>query len=35
MLLAPGDLPASELRALAVRLRIEALERALPEARAR
>jgi hypothetical protein len=35
MLLATGDLPASELRALAVRLRIEALERALPEARAR
>ena len=35
MLLARGDLPASELRALSVRLRIEALERALPEARAR
>jgi hypothetical protein len=35
MLLATGDLPASELRSLAVRLRIEALERALPEARAR
>jgi hypothetical protein len=33
MLLASGDLPASQLRALAVRLRIEALERALPEAR--
>jgi hypothetical protein len=33
MLLAAGDLPASQLRALAVRLRIEALERALPEAR--
>jgi hypothetical protein len=32
MLLAPGDLPASQLRALSVRLRIEALERALPEA---
>lgn len=35
MLLTPGDLPASELRALVVRLRIEALERALPEARPR
>ena len=35
MLLAAGDLPASELRALVVRLRIEALERALPEARPR
>jgi hypothetical protein len=33
MLLAAGDLPASQLRALAVRLRFEALERALPEAR--
>ena len=32
MLLAAGDLPAGQLRALAVRLRIEALERALPEA---
>jgi hypothetical protein len=32
MLLAAGDLPASQLRALAVRLRIEGLERALPEA---
>ena len=35
MLLTPGDLPAEQLRALAVRLRIEALERALPEARTR
>jgi hypothetical protein len=35
MLVAPGDLPPSQLRALAVRLRIEALERALPEARPR
>ena len=33
MLLAAGDLPASQLRALAVRLRFEALERALPAAR--
>lgn len=33
MLLAAGDLPASQLRALAVRLRIEAQERALPESR--
>jgi hypothetical protein len=32
MLLTNGDLPPGELRALAVRLRIEALERALPEA---
>jgi hypothetical protein len=36
MLLAPGDLPAGQLRALGVRLRIdgpiEVLERALPEA---
>lgn len=32
MLLTAGDLPASQLRALAVRLRIEASERALPEA---
>jgi hypothetical protein len=31
MLLAPGDLPPSQLRALRVRLRIEALERALPD----
>jgi hypothetical protein len=35
MLLAPGDLPPSQLRALAVRMRIEALERALPEVRRR
>lgn len=35
MLLASGDLPPSQLRALAVRLRIEAVERALPEARRR
>jgi hypothetical protein len=35
MLLTPGDLPAGQLRALIVRLRIEALERALPEAPAR
>jgi hypothetical protein len=33
MLLAAGDLPASQLRALAVRLRFEAPERASPEAR--
>jgi hypothetical protein len=32
MLLTIGDLPPDQLRALAVRLRIEALERALPEA---
>jgi len=32
MLLTVGDLPPDQLRALAVRLRIEALERALPEA---
>ena len=32
MLLAPGDLPASELRALSVRLRIDGAGRALPEA---
>ena len=32
MLLAAGDLPADQFRALSVRLRIEALERALPEA---
>jgi hypothetical protein len=35
MLLTAGDLPAGQLRALIVRLRIEALERALPEAPAR
>lgn len=35
MLLAPGDLPVNELRALCVRLRVEALERALPEAHGR
>jgi hypothetical protein len=35
ILLAPGDLPPSQLRKLAVRLRIEAVERALPEARRR
>ena len=35
MFLARGDLPAGQLRALAVRLRIEAVERALPEARTR
>jgi hypothetical protein len=35
MLLARGDIPARQLRALAVRLRIEAVERALPEARTR
>lgn len=35
MLLARGDLPAGQLRALAVRLRIEAVERALPEAATR
>lgn len=35
MLLTDGDLPSDQLRALAVRLRIEALERALPEARSR
>jgi hypothetical protein len=35
MLLTDGDLPPDQLRALAVRLRIEALERALPEARRR
>jgi hypothetical protein len=32
MLLVTGGLPESQLRTLAVRLRIEALERALPEA---
>jgi hypothetical protein len=35
MLLAPGDLPPRELRSLAVRMRIEARERALPEAHRR
>ena len=35
MLLARGDVPAGQLRALVVRLRIEAVERALPEARTR
>ena len=35
MLLARGDLPAGQLRALAVRLRIAAVERALPEAATR
>jgi hypothetical protein len=35
MLLTRGDLPAGQLRDLSVRLRIEALERALPEARTR
>jgi hypothetical protein len=35
MLLVRRDLPAGQLRALCVRLRIEALERALPEARTR
>jgi hypothetical protein len=35
MLLVPSDLPANQLRALCVRLRIEALERASPEARRR
>jgi hypothetical protein len=35
MLLSCGDLPAGQFRALAVRLRIEAVERALPEARTR
>ena len=35
MLLACRDLPAGQLRALAVRLRIEAVERALPAARTR
>jgi hypothetical protein len=32
MLLTVGDLPPDQLRALAVRLRVEVLERALPEA---
>ena len=35
MLLTEGDLPPDQLRALAVRLQIEALERALPEVRRR
>jgi hypothetical protein len=35
LLLARGDLSAGQLRALAVRLRIEAVERVLPEARTR
>jgi len=35
MLLTDGDLPPDQLRALVVRLRIEALERALPEAHGR
>lgn len=35
MLLARGDVPAGQLRALVVRLRIEVVERALPEARTR
>jgi hypothetical protein len=35
MLLACGDLPVGQLRALTVRLRIEAVERALPEASTR
>ena len=35
MLLTVGDLPPDQLRALAVRLRIEALERVLPKAGAR
>jgi hypothetical protein len=35
MLLARGDLPAGQLRALCARLRIEGLERALPDAPAR
>jgi hypothetical protein len=35
MLLVRDDMPAGQLRALCVRLRIEALERALPEARTR
>jgi len=35
MLLARGDLPVSQRRALAVRLRIETPERVLPEARRR
>jgi hypothetical protein len=35
MLLVRGDMPAEQLRALCVRLRIEALEQALPDARMR
>ena len=35
MLLARGDVPAGQLRTLVVRLRIEAVERVLPEARTR
>ena len=35
MLLIRGDMPAGQLRALRVRLRIEALEQALPDARTR
>lgn len=35
MLLAAGDLPAGQLRTLGVRLRIEGLKRALPEAAGR
>jgi hypothetical protein len=35
MLLVRGDMPAEQLRALRVRLRIEALEQALPDARTR
>jgi hypothetical protein len=35
MLLTSGDVPAGRLRALAIRLQIEAVERALPEARTR
>jgi hypothetical protein len=35
MFLTRGDLPAGQLRTLAVRLRIQAPERALPEARTR
>ncbi|MGH8235654.1 MAG: hypothetical protein ACREXP_01380 [Steroidobacteraceae bacterium] len=35
MLVVHGDMPAEQLRALCVRLRIDALERALPEARTR
>jgi hypothetical protein len=35
MLLVGGDMPAEQLRALRVRLRIEALEQALPSVRAR
>jgi hypothetical protein len=35
MLLVHGDMPAGQLRGLCVRLRVEALERVLPEAPAR